>query len=79
MKRTTLLLEDGVFGELRHRAVREGRSLKDLVNDLLRQALAPRKTGKYKFDFPVFKGGKGLRPGVNLEDRQALMDIMDGR
>jgi hypothetical protein len=37
--RTTLTLEDDVAAELEDRMRREGRSMKDLVNDLLRRGL----------------------------------------
>ena len=37
--RTTLTLDDDVASELRERMRRDGRSMKDLVNDLLRRGL----------------------------------------
>ncbi len=78
MRRTTITIEDGLFTALRQRAARENRSLKDLLNALLREALAPRKAARYRCDWRVVKG-RGLQPGVNLQDREALWDRMEGR
>jgi plasmid stability protein len=44
--KTTLDLPDGLVREIKLRAVREGRKLKDVIADLLRAALSPQgKTG----------------------------------
>ena len=44
MHRTQLLLEEWQYEALRARAEREGRSLSDLIREILRVALAPAAT-----------------------------------
>ena len=39
MKRTTVMLEDDIFRQIKTRAAKSGRSLKDSVNDLIRMGL----------------------------------------
>ena len=59
MKRTTVTLEDDIFRQIKIRAAKSGRSLKDSVNDLIRMGL---NAGKI-FDpaklppLPTFKAG----------------------
>jgi hypothetical protein len=40
--RTTLMLDDALFRELKHRAAESGTSASDLVNVILREAFRPR-------------------------------------
>jgi hypothetical protein len=47
------------------------------VNALVRSALDRRSPGKYRFK-PVLGCGR-LRPGVVIEDRDALFDLMAER
>ena len=78
MKRTTIGLDDELFRELKARAAREGTTLGRLVNDLLWAAARPAAKKPYVFHLPVSRRGGGLLPGVCLEDKQSLRDIMDG-
>jgi plasmid stability protein len=80
MPRTTLALDDRLFRDLKQRAAREGRTLGDLVNELLVQATSVRPSKSYRFRFAVHEGGPndGLQPGVDLEDRDRLHDLMEG-
>jgi len=71
-------MDDGIFDALRQRAGRERRSLKDLVNILLRESLAGKKRGDYRLNWHPVRG-KGLQPGADLEDRKSLWDRMEGR
>lgn len=44
MKRTTLILDDAVYAELKKRAARAGRTLTDVVEEALRRGMrAPRR------------------------------------
>jgi hypothetical protein len=50
MHRTQILLEEWQYEALRARAEREGRSLSDLVREILRTSLAPsRRTPRSRF------------------------------
>lgn len=78
MRRTTLVLEDDLFRHLKQEAAANGRTIRDVVNALLRRALAglrPRR--RYRLKWPTARGR--LRPGVNLDDRATLYDLMEGR
>ncbi len=76
--RTTIELDDPLFRELKQEASRRGTTLRQLVNDSLRAALArPQRKPKYKFRWKVDRGGR-LQPGVRLDDRKSLFDLMDG-
>ncbi len=76
--RTTIALDDDLLRRLKHEAAEQGRTLAAVVNDLLRRALAPPPRGKpYRFDWKTERGR--LQPGVRLDDRESLFDVMEGR
>lgn len=77
MKRTTLTIEDRLLRELKKKAADEGRTLQAVANDLLRRALAPQPRESYHLRLRGWKATE--MPGVNLADRDALFDLMDGR
>ena len=75
--RTTIELDDPLFRQLKIEAARRGESLRKVVNDCLRQGLAaPRKRKKYVFRWKTERGQ--ILPGVRLDDRNSLYDLMDG-
>lgn len=71
-------LSDDLLRRAKKRAADEGVPLRDLVEDALRRYLSgPQKRGAYKLRWGTERGR--LQPGVNLDDRDALFDLMDGR
>ena len=78
MPRTTLAIDEDVLRRIKEKAAREGRTLQDVANELLRHALhqqSPRPRRKL-----VLRGWKASeQPGVDLLDRDKLFDLMDGR
>lgn len=78
--RTTVAIEECVLREAKKLAERSHRSLGAVVNDALIMALAhdrkqpPKQQGRVTL--PV-SGGGGLRPGVDLEDKDALYELLD--
>lgn len=74
-ERTTLTLEDDVAARLREEARRQGRPFKDIVNDAIRAGL-DRAPGAEPYELPV--RDLGLRPGIDLDDIQGLLDRLDG-
>jgi len=75
MKRTTLVLEEGVLEAIRESAHQDRRDMSDLVNELLRDGLQLRKkTVAVEIAPPVFSMG---RPRANLADRDALENLME--
>ena len=76
-QRTTLTLEEDVAARLREEAHRQGRSLKAVANDALRAGLRRSMI----VDAPAFRvrvRDMGLRPGIDLDDIQGLLDRLDG-
>jgi plasmid stability protein len=63
---------------LKERAAREGRSMQELANDLLRDGLARLEEPEpYRFRLEGWEAD--TQPGVDLLDRDKLFDLMDGR
>lgn len=77
--RTTLDLDDEVMRSLKRRSADTGRTLTSLVEEALRSMLqrGTRPEPGYRLDWTVVPGG--ARPGIDLSDRDTLLDIMDGR
>lgn len=75
MPRTTLALDAPVLRDLKKRAADEGRTLQEVANDLLRQALRRPRGTRYRLQLQGWKGRP--QPGVDLTDRDALFDLMD--
>ncbi|HEV8241434.1 MAG TPA: ribbon-helix-helix protein, CopG family [Thermoanaerobaculia bacterium] len=77
--RTTLDLDDELVKEIKRRAADSGRTMTQELEDVLREGLRSRAPeGKpFRLRLPVFKGK--LLPGVDLNDRDSLYDIMEGR
>ena len=75
--RTTVNISDDLLSEAKLLATRTRRSLGSVVDDALRLLLkretpdAPQGT----WTFPTYGAG-GLQPGVNLDDKEALADLL---
>lgn len=77
MARTTLTLDDRILRLLKKKSAEEGRTLQAVTNDILRRGLAPAPSAPYTLRLQGWKAAE--LPGVNLLDRDALFDLMDGR
>lgn len=75
--RTTIRLDDPLLRRAKAQAAASGRSLNDFVADAIRAALSPRGTRAPAIALPSF-GGRGLQPGVDLDDSAALLDRLEG-
>jgi hypothetical protein len=76
--RTTIDLNDELLRAAKRRAAQERRTLREIVEAALRTYLgrsAPRRG--YRLRWRPERGR--LQPGVHLEDRDALWDLMEGR
>jgi hypothetical protein len=73
--RTTLVIDDALFRELKKRAAEENRTLSDVTQEALRRGLRRVPTRrKTRAKLPSFAMGK---PAVDLADRDQLFDILD--
>lgn len=76
--RTTLDINDELLRQAKRRAADEGTPLRQVVETALALYLARRsRQGNYKLHWRTESGR--LLPGVRLDDRDALFDLMDGR
>jgi hypothetical protein len=79
--RTTVRLDDTLLRQAKKLAAETGRSLTAVIEDALREVVGRRAASsarKEKIAFPTFKG-RGLRPGVDLDNAAALLDVMEKR
>ena len=79
--RTTIKLHDEILVEAKSIASRTGRTLAEVVEDAVRESFTRRREVRGRAvvpGLPVFGSG-GLRPGVDLDDSAALLDLMDDR
>lgn len=76
--KTSLLISDAVYQETRRRAVETHRTIGEVVETALRNWLdEEQRPAAYTWRW---KPVQGLRAsGVNVDDRDALYDVLDGR
>ena len=74
--RTTLNLPAGLLPAAKARAARDGRTLTSLVEEGLRSVLRPAQD-QPPVVLPVYGSGSG-RQLIDLDDREALEDALDG-
>jgi hypothetical protein len=76
--RTTVRLDPHLLAEAKTFAAANGRTLTALIEDALRESLRRRgaKRAKSVVKLPTFQG-KGLQPGVDLDNSAALLDLME--
>lgn len=73
--KTTFNIDDSVMARLREESVRQGKTITELVESALRLLLRPQKVQKTLQSLPAFDGGI---PKVNIANREALYDLMEG-
>ncbi len=74
--RTTLNLDDQLLNSAKHTAVEKGITLSRVVENALRESFA--KPGlKKKAVRLTTSTGSGVKPGVDLDNGGALVDIME--
>jgi hypothetical protein len=77
--RTTIRLDDELLSQAKQAAARTGRTLTQVIEDALREALARRPGAQLKpqrAQLPTFDGS-GPLPGVDLDSSAELLDLMD--
>jgi hypothetical protein len=76
--RTTIDLPDDLLAKAKKLAAERKRPLRSIIEDALREALGRRRRlpRSSHVQLTTFEG-LGLRPGVDLDDSSALLDLMD--
>jgi hypothetical protein len=73
--KTTLIIPDPVFRNLKRRAAERNETLSALVTEYLVQGLRETRKPKRPLRLPSFK--MGWPPKVNIADREALYDFLE--
>lgn len=76
--RTTIRINDHLMHQVKQTAAKTDQTFTGFVEDALRDALKRRQseTTKVKIILPTFKG-KGLRPGIDLDNSTSLLEAME--
>jgi len=74
--KTTVEISDPLMSEARKAAEREGRTLRSLLEEGLREVLASReRKRKFRLRDGSFKG-KGVQPGIDLSDWETIRSLI---
>jgi hypothetical protein len=76
--RTTVNIDERLLAEAKNAAARTNRTLGEVIDDALRVLFIERQQAERtvaKITLPV-DGGSGLRPGVNLEDKEQMAELL---
>jgi hypothetical protein len=75
--RTTVTIDDELLARAKQRARAAGKTLGQVVDAALRRELAtPSPTGEPP-KIPVFTGGSGPRPGIDLQSNRSIHEVLD--
>ncbi len=76
--RTTIRLDEQLLKEAKALAARSGKSLTSIIEDALRESLSRQRGSAQREPVHlVTVGGRGLLPGVDLDDSASLLDLME--
>jgi len=72
-------MNDEIFRRLKGLAAKQGKTMSEILENALRQALLPAKKSapSFKLRWRTVRGR--LVPGVDIADRDSLYDRMEGR
>lgn len=75
--RTTVNIDENLLAEAKAVAARTRRTLGDVVDDALRAVLVDRAAPRQRARVVLpTDGGSGLQPGVDLEDKEAMAELL---
>jgi len=75
--RTTIRIDEALYRRAKSRAAETGRTVSDIIEDAVREALRPDlRRAEEPPPLPTFGAG-GVLPGVDLSNNAALRDLMD--
>lgn len=76
--KTTLNFDDRLIRAAKVRAAEDGETLTRLIERAIRNYLEPPERPEPPFKLKLLTKPGRLLPGVNLDDRKSLYDIMEG-
>lgn len=79
--RTTVRLDDALLKQAKREAAHRQETVTALIEQGLRLVLAQSRSlhRRKRVNLPVCHAGGGVRPGVDLNNSAALLDLMEGR
>lgn len=77
--RTTVTINDDLLARAKALAATQRRTLGAVLDDALRSHLDWVETPRQPVTLPVFRGGTGLAPGVDLDDKEQIADLLGDR
>ncbi len=69
-------MNDQLFRAVKRQAAQDGVTMKAIVEGALRRYIQPAPRKRYKLQWQTERGA--LQPGVAIEDRHILFDVMEG-
>ncbi len=73
--RTTIYLEDALLADVRKTAAATGRTMTAVIEDAVRESFDRRRAPRRRIRLTTYRG-RGLQPGVDLDDTASLLDRM---
>ncbi len=75
--RTTIALDDRILGAAKKRAAFRKQTLGQYVEDAVRRSLLEPEPDRANPELPIFRGGGGVLPGIDLTSNRSLYDALD--
>jgi len=75
--RTTISIHDELLQSAKARARERGKTLGQLVEDALRRELSADDAPAGRPPVPIFRGGTGPTPGLDLTSNRAIYEFLD--
>ena len=75
--RTTVSISDELLAGAKRRARERGQTLGDVIDAALRRELSHLPEPRERVPVPVYRGGTGPRPGVDVTSNRALHEALD--
>lgn len=75
--RTTISIHDELLESAKLRARERGVTLGALVEDALQRELSVSDDQPPRLELPIFRGGSGPRPGLDLNSNRAIYEFLD--
>ena len=77
--RTTIRLNARLLAEAKKLAAETNRTLTKVIEDALQEVLARRRRSARRMISLTIVGGRGVNPGIDLDDSAALLAAMESR